>query len=445
MTLTDRSFFDKFNDWMKYSVTVKIFSIAFLVLILLIPASMVESLIHERQYRSEDAITEVSSIWGKAQTLSGPVISIPYKKKYINEKKEIYEKIEFAHFLPEKLNINCLVEPEKRHRGIYEVVVYTTTLKFTGSFKDFDFTEWKINNKDILWDEAAMSIGITDMRGIKDAVKLEWDGRNYLFNPGLETNDVLQTGISTRINITKDSVNNRFSFNLRLRGSQYLYFTPVGKTTNVDMRANWEHPSFQGAFLPDNYKLDENNKSFTANWQVLNLNRTYPQKWTGSIYNINMSNFGVDLIVPVDHYKKSERSAKYAIMIIAFTFLIFFFVEVLAKKRIHPIQYLLAGLALIIFYALLLAFSEHWGFNIAYIISSIATISLVTLYSKSVYKNLRETIITGLSLIILYGFVYVTLQLQDYALLMGSIGLFIIMAIIMYLTRKIDWYDMKRS
>jgi inner membrane protein len=132
-------------------------------------------------------------------------------------------------------------------------------------------------------------------------------------------------------------------------------------------------------------------------------------------------------------------------MIIAFTFLIFFFEEVLAKKRIHPIQYLLAGLALIIFYALLLAFSEHWGFNIAYIISGIATISLVTLYSKSIYKNMRETAITGLSLIILYGFVYVTLQLQDYALLMGSIGLFIIMAIIMYLTRKIDWYDMKRS
>ncbi len=445
MTQTDKNFFDKFNDWMKYSVTVKIFSVAFLVLILLIPASMVESLIHERQYRSADAITEVSSIWGKAQTLSGPIISIPYKKNYINEKKEIYEKIEFAHFLPEKLNINCLVEPEKRHRGIYEVVVYTTTLEFTGSFKDFDFSEWKIDNKDILWDEAAMSIGITDMRGIKDAVKLEWDGKNYFFNSGLETYDVLQTGISTRINITKDSINNHFSFNLRLRGSQYLYFTPVGKTTNVDLMANWEHPSFQGAFLPDNYKLDENNKSFTANWQVLNLNRAYPQKWVGSFYNINMSNFGVDLIVPVDHYKKSERSAKYAIMIIAFTFLIFFFVEVLAKKRIHPIQYLLAGLALIIFYALLLAFSEHWGFNIAYIISGIATISLVTLYSKSIYKNMRETAITGLSLIILYGFVYVTLQLQDYALLMGSIGLFIIMAIIMYLTRKIDWYDMKRS
>ncbi len=442
MEQSDKSFFDKFNDWMKNSISVKIFSIAFLVLILLIPASMIESLIHERQYRSADAITEVSSIWGEAQTLSGPIISIPYNKKYINEKKEIYEKREYAHFLPEALNINCIVEPEKRHRGIYEVVVYTTTLKFNGNFKNFDFSEWKIADKDILWDEATISIGITDMRGIKEAIKLKWDGKDYSFNPGLETNDVLQTGVSTRINITKDSVNNNFSFSIRLRGSQYLYFTPVGKITKVEMKANWEHPSFQGAFLPDDYKLDENNKSFTAHWQVLNLNRTYPQKWTESVYNINRSNFGVDLIVPVDHYKKSERSAKYAIMIIAFTFLIFFFVEVLAKKRIHPIQYLLAGLALIIFYALLLAFSEHFGFNTAYIVSSIATISLVTLYSKSIYQNIRETAITGLSLIILYGFVYVTLQLQDYALLMGSIGLFVVMAIVMYLTRKIDWYRM---
>lgn len=442
MDQSNKSFFDKFNDWMKNSVSVKIFSIAFLVLILLIPSSMIESLIRERQYRSVDAIREVSSIWGEAQTLSGPVISIPYNKKYINEKKEVYEEREYAHFLPEKLNIESIVEPEKRHRGIYEVVVYTTTLKFNGSFKDFDFSEWKIANKDILWDEATISIGITDMRGIKDEIKLNWDGKTYSFNPGLETVDVLKTGVSTRIDITKDSVDNNFSFKLRLRGSQNLYFTPVGKITKVEMKAKWEHPSFQGAFLPEDYKLDEKEKSFTAHWQVLNLNRTYPQKWTESIYNINLSNFGVDLIVPVDHYKKSERSAKYAIMIIAFTFMIFFFVEVLAKKRIHPIQYLLAGLALIIFYALLLAFSEHFGFNTAYIVSSIATISLVTLYSKSIYKNLRETLITGLSLVILYGFVYVTLQLQDYALLMGSIGLFIVMAIVMYLTRKIDWYRM---
>ena len=132
-------------------------------------------------------------------------------------------------------------------------------------------------------------------------------------------------------------------------------------------------------------------------------------------------------------------------MIIAFTFLIFFFVEILAKKRIHPIQYLLVGLALIIFYTLLLAFSEHIGFNMAYIISAIATISLVTLYSKSMYQNMQQTSITGFGLLILYGFVYVTLQLQDYALLMGSIGLFVVMALVMYLTRKIDWYNLNKD
>lgn len=441
MTQNEKSFFDKFNDWMRSSLTIRVLSIGFMILILLIPTSMIQSLIKERQYRSDDAFREVSSVWGEIQTITGPVVTIPYKKYYVNEKKEVYTQTEYAHFLPNKLEIYGEIEPEKRHRGIYDVVVYTTKLNFKGSFNNIDFSEWKIKKGDILWDEAFIAIGIPDMRGIKEAIDLKWNKSTFSFNPGLETNDVIANGVSTRINISGDDVatENSFSFSLNLRGSKELYFIPLGKTTHAELKAPWPNPSFQGAYLPDSHNITE--KDFTANWQLLHLNRNYPQKWLGNQYNVSNSSFGVSLIIPVDHYQKSERSAKYAIMIIAFTFLIFFFVEVLNRTRIHPIQYLLVGLALIIFYSLLIAISEHISFNLSYIISGLSTIAMVTLYSKSIYKNAKQTAITGLTLIILYGFIFITLQLQDYALLMGSIGLFIVMAIVMYLSRQINWYE----
>jgi len=441
MEQQEKSFFDRFNDWMRSSITIRVLSIGIMILILLIPTSMIQSLIRERQYRSDDAIREVSADWGEIQTITGPVVTIPYKKYYVNEQKELYTQTEYAHFLPEKLLINSNIEPEKRHRGIYDVVVYKAQINFQGTFNNIDFSEWKVKKEDVLWDEAFIAIGIPDMRGIEDAIELKWDKNQYSFNPGLETNDVIANGVSTRINISGDDIvnQNSFSFKLNLRGSKELYFIPLGKTTEVELNAPWPDPSFQGAYLPDSSNIT--NKNFSANWQLLHLNRNYPQKWLGNQYNVSNSAFGVSLLVPVDHYQKSERSAKYAIMIIAFTFLIFFFVEVLNRIRIHPIQYFLVGLALIIFYTLLLAISEHISFNLSYIISSIATIAMVTLYSKSIYKNTKQTTITGLTLIILYGFIYVTLQLQDYALLMGSIGLFIVMAIVMYLSRKVNWYE----
>lgn len=440
MAQTEKSFFDKLNTWMRSSITIRVLSIGFMILILLIPASMIQSLIRERQYRSDDAIREVGSVWGEKQTIAGPVLTIPYNKHYVNDKNEVYVQKEYAHFLPEKLEITGSVEPEKRHRGIYDIVVYTSKLNFNGSFNNIDFDEWKIKQEDVLWDEATVAIGIPDMRGIKDPIELAWNTKSFSFNPGLETKDVIANGVSVRINVLGNNFRavNNFSFNLNIRGSEELYFIPLGKTTDVKLKADWPSPKFQGAYLPEEH--DVTDSGFSAHWHLLHLNRNYPQKWLGEQYNVSNSAFGLSLIIPVDHYQKSERSAKYAIMIIAFTFLIFFFVEVLNKTRIHPIQYLLVGLALIIFYSLLLAISEHISFNISYIISSVATISLVTLYSKSIYKNTKQTTITGLTLIILYGFIFITLQLQDYALLMGSIGLFLVMAIVMYLSRKINWY-----
>ncbi|GAH21121.1 unnamed protein product, partial [marine sediment metagenome] len=184
---------------------------------------------------------------------------------------------------------------------------------------------------------------------------------------------------------------------------------------------------------------------FRAKWNVLYLNRDYPQKWKGNSYNIFNSAFGVKLLMPVDEYQKTMRSVKYAVMFISLTFMIFFFVEVINKKRIHPVQYILVGLALVIFFTLLLSLSEHINFNFAYLIASIATILLITAYSKTIFKSNFLTILMGSVLLILYGFMYTILQLQDYSLLLGSIGLFIVLAVAMYLSRKIDWYSLSSN
>ena len=234
-----------------------------------------------------------------------------------------------------------------------------------------------------------------------------------------------------------------FNFNVKLKGSEYINFVPVGKVTDIELSSDWNNPSFDGPFLPDSREIDDD--GFTAHWNVLHLNRNYPQAWIGAQHKVKDSAFGVNLLIPVDSYQKSERSIKYAILFIGLTFLVFFFIEIINKKRVHPIQYILVGLALCLFYTLLLSISEHTSFNIAYGISTLLTIGLISTYTKTVLKSNALTGLMGGILIILYLFIFIIIQLQDYALLMGSIGLFIILGLVMYFSRKIDWYQINNE
>ena len=233
----------------------------------------------------------------------------------------------------------------------------------------------------------------------------------------------------------------KFSMDIDIKGSQYLYFVPVGKTTNVSISSNWNNPSFGGEFLPDSREIETN--GFQALWNILHLNRNYPQSWSDIEYSVYDSSFGVNLLLPVDRYQKSMRVIKYAILFLAFTFLVFFFVEVMNKLFIHPIQYILVGIAIVVFYTLLLAFSEYITFNLSYLISALLTLGLITGYVMAILnsKNLALLILGILG--ILYGFIFTIIQLQDYALLIGSIGVFIILALVMYYSRKINWYEIK--
>lgn len=459
------STFNELNQKAKGSVFFKMVVVGILILILLIPSGMIRNLVHERQNTRDNAVTEVSSKWGDSQLVSGPILMIPFHRNSTDSAGKIQTLKETAYFLPENLQIDGKVEPEIRHRGIYDVLLYKSDLMLRGNFSAPDWKDWNIAPEQILFSEATLLLGIPDLRGIREGINLSWNAQSILMEPGLPSKDVISSGVSAPI-VLNDSLNYPFELQMKLNGSRALHFTPVGKETNMHLTSSWPSPSFSGSFLPENYEMTKN--GFRANWKVLHLNRNFPQKWQGSSYQFNQlpqgfigereftkpipytadysqtgnsdSRFGVELLIPVDSYQKSDRSAKYMIMFVFLTFLVFFFVEVLHRRRIHPIQYLLVGFALLIFYLLLLSMSEYTGFSLAYLGGSAATILLITLYSLTVFHEKRLSILLGGILVFLYGFLYTLLQLEDYALLMGSIGLFVILAVIMFLTRKVEWY-----
>lgn len=430
----------------KNNIYFKIGSIVIIVLLLLIPATMIRNLITEREETQQAAFKEVGSKWGGEQTISGPFISIPYYS-YMKEisGKDSTEKLvqikEYIHILPTQLNISGNIDPEKRYRGIYEIVVYNSKIDISGVFNKIDIQSLDIPLNNILFDKAEFALGINDLRGIEEQVDLKWNDENISFNPGVSSNDIVESGIKAFLKLNPDdNTSYNFSFTLDLKGSQLLYFTPVGKVTDVKISSEWTNPSFNGAYLPDTREITE--KGFTANWNVLHLNRNYPQIWTSSRYSIRESAFGINLLLPVDNYQKSYRTIKYAILFICFTFIVFFFIEVLNKIFIHPVQYILVGVALVVFYTLLLSLSEHFKYDIAFIISALATLLLIAGYVKAILKSAKLTLLTTGILALLYTFIFVIIQLQDFALLIGSIGVFVILGLVMYFSRKINWYDL---
>lgn len=419
------------------SISIKLGITGFLIILLLIPATMIQGLISERQYTRDAVVHEISDKWGLAQTITGPVLAIPYYE-FTTNGDELIKMVKTFFVLPEKLDINGEMTPEIRYRSTYKVIVYESALHFNGNFVLPDFDKYDIATESIEWNKACLIFGISDMRGIQNEISTHWNDEVYSVDPGVRYPQVTTSGFTTSITISSEKANYSFSLDLNLNGSENLYFTPVGKSTNVKIQSPWTTPSFSGSFLPDNRTITDS--GFVADWTILHLNRNYPQFWNNQTYRIDESAFGVNLLFAVDEYQKSMRSAKYAIMFIALTFLIFILIELILKKRIHPVQYLLVSVALLLFYTLLLSLSEQIGFMLAYLISAIAIVSMITAYAHSILKTAKLTIITSISLIALYTFLYVILQMEDYSLLFGSIGLFLILGFVMFLSKKVNWY-----
>jgi inner membrane protein len=432
-------------------MTLRVAIIAILALLLLIPLNMVEGLIREREWRKQSAQQEVSESWGGEQTLTGPVISVPYETVMRVDagdgsgRSELKTVTQYARFLPESLDIGVELLPEKRHRGIYDVVVYRARIALTGHFKGLAANDLGVNDK-LRWAHAQVAVGVSDLRSIREQVHMRIGARDLAFEPGPASTDILGTAVSAPLplNEAQRTEDLPFSMEVMVNGSMRLRMVPVGRVTRARMASAWPDPSFQGAFLPDSSEISA--KGFTASWTVLHLNRPYPQQFLGDwAWQLAESGFGVDLMLPVDEYQKSTRAAKYGFMLIALVFLVFFFVEVLQRLRIHPIQYLLVGLALCIFYTLLIALGEHIGFGRAYVVSAAAVIGLVVFYAASVFRMPRATRLLAMVLVLVYGFVFTIIHQEGYALLMGSIGLFIVLAVVMVLSRHIDWYNVRND
>lgn len=441
------------NVWTKTKVLVKALIIGGIVLILQIPTFYVKELIQEREQRQKEAITEVSSKWAKKQNIAGPVLVLPYWQTGADTSNKNATK-HFAYFLPDVLDIHSAVSPEEKYRGIYKVMLYTSKVNLRGSFNSIDLEKLKIAPQNIIWNEAFVHVNITDVKGLNDDLRIQWNNQSIIMSQDAIDGIALNGGLNAPLNLTgtDDLKSINFSADMNISGSEELLFTPVGKSTTVDMSAKWPHPSFTGDILPLNTKIKSD--SFYAKWKSVSQKRNFPQQWKDDAFviynpnssatvtlsnNINSNAFGTNLYVPVNGYQKTMRSIKYSFLCILLTFAAFFIIETSNKRSVHPFQYGLIGLALVLFYTLLLSFSEYIGFNFSYAVASIATIGLIAWFVKGVLDSAKLSTVLSVVLLLVYTYVFTILQLQDYALLLGSVGLFITLAVIMHFSKKIQW------
>lgn len=422
----------------------RILLIGLLVLLLQIPVLKISGVVYERSQSRDAAVEDISSKWGRRQSLSGPYLVVPYIKRWTETdalgRKTARQSTEEAQFLPDALSIDGSTQSETRQRGIFAVPLYSASLRLAGRFSKPSFEQWDIRAKDILWKQARMVIRISDPRAIADSPALTWGEETLTLKPGAGGTDT-GSGVHALMDKRLDKKEIDFDLTLRLNGSESLGFMPFAESTTVQLRSDWPHPRFSGNWLPREHTVDD--AGFNAQWAVSHLGRNYPQRMLGMAAHepqIRTSEFGVDFISPVDTYRVSERLVKYALLFLGLTFITLWLFELLARLRVHPVQYLMVGAAMCLFYLLQLSLAEHLGLLRAYLIASGAIASLVTAYCLSVLRSPLRAATVGGILAALYGYFYVLLQLEDYALLIGSIGLVVALSIVMYLTRRIDWY-----
>jgi inner membrane protein len=427
------------------SQMLRLFSVGLLALLLQIPIAMIGGLVAERQERRQAAVTEVSSKWGNVQSIIGPVLIVPYTYRSTETSASGLQitrtETRNAIFLPEQLRVRGSIDAELRHRGIFSIPVYKVGLTLEGEFTRPSFAELGLEPAGVAWERAQLAIGISDARAIQQETAVTWNGKPVSFLPGTGAFTDGGTGIHAVVGLANGGQRAQFSFPLSLNGSLGVYLTPFAQNTIVELQSNYGHPSFQGNWLPVERSVSD--AAFRAKWSIPFLGRNYPQAWKAEVgmrKEIDGSRFGVELVNPVDHYRMAERSVKYAGLFILLTFATLWLIEVLAGVRVHPIQYLLLGGALCLFYLLELSLSEHLGFPLAYTVASFSVVALVAGYSVVVLHHIRRALFVIAVVSLLYAYLYILLMNEDYALLIGSVGLFLILAAIMYATRRVDWY-----
>ena len=413
---------------------LKFFLIGLLALLLMIPLAFVSSLQTERSMRAASVASEISGTWASEQTLTGPFLLVPYTARDSTVPR-------VAVVLPDDLNVQGDVAAERRQRSIYSTTLYRNRATVKATFPPVDLSRVDSQFKEAQWSEAVLALGLSDLRGLKERVTVALgDGRSPAFEPSIGSRMLNLDGIHASLAGIDLARPLAATIELTYNGSQALTFAPLGRLTSVAVKADWPHPSFVGGFLPDERRIDE--AGFAATWRVSHLARSVPQ-WSqlgsGTVDMFRRSQLGVRFYNPVDLYQMVERALKYAVFPIGAVFLTVFAVELIARRSVHPVQYVLVGLALVMFYVLLLSLAEHIGFVRAYATAAVPTVLLISTYTFVSLGGLRRAAVLAAVLSVSYVLIYVLLRSEDYALLAGALAAFAALAALMLGTARVDW------
>ncbi len=429
-------------------LTKKLIVLALLIGVSWIATMFVWNIVQERESSQQGTASLISEQWSRPQLIAGPVLTIPMEKTIITTTGEKLITNDTLTLLPKNLTYTSDIKSQILTRGIYEAPVYTSIINGSGSFDLSVINLQPSENIKLLWGKAIVSINISDTRGIDSNLSIDWNNKSYPLLPSSKFSTLDENGVHAPIVIDGTNSTYPFTFTLPLKGSREISFLPLSENTEVNLTSDWSTPSFTGEFLPKERNITE--AGFSATWNITSYGKNTPEYWLNNLNSVTrdffaQKTFGVGLFQEVDFYTMIDRIMKYSILFISLTFLTFFMYELLAGLRIHPMQYLLVGLAIALFYLLLLSFAEIVGFQIAYLISTIATTILITGYCFSVLKAKKRAFSITALLIALYGYLYILLQLEQFSLLFGSVLLFGVLAAVMYLTRNLDWYTLNNK
>ncbi len=427
----------------------KFLSISFVALLLLIPLLMIKGKIYEREQRRNSVEAELAATGVGSQRVAGPILVVPCTEYYVAEVtddkgRKTRERRQMdctQRFVPSDLKVRGGLATEARKRGIYSILFYSTSLDVHGQFDVALVEKAAVEGGVREFAAAQLRIGVEDVRGIRDGVKVRWDDADFAFAPA--SNDAaLGSGIHSTLLGTQAPGTHRFALRLDLKGTKSLEFVPLAKRTRVDLQGAWPHPSFYGRFLPETREVTE--RGFSATWNISELGANAPQAVLACAADkcdgLRHETYGVALIEPVDLYLQSGRAVNYGFLFVGMTFVVFLLFEMLKSLRVHAVQYALVGLGLAVFFLLLFSLAEHVNFLRAYLIAALACVALITFYVSHILRSVKRGLLFSTYLIGLYAALYMLLRSEDYAMVLGAVLVFTVLAITMILTRRMDWY-----
>lgn len=428
-----------------HNPSIKIALILALILVFLIPIQMIKSLISDRKSYQDEAIKSITEPLGGEVEIQGFVIAVPYNS-YVQTANSTVVKTKYMFFAPDSYNMDFSVSPYYLYRGIFKVPVFNGKIAINAQFRNFEYSNFDIKQEDILQKDAILILGFSNKKNFTSTPKLNINGKD-LSAVTIKDGSISPFYKSLYYKLSDSGIDLSNTLNLTgnidFQGGENIKIRPNATENHIKMTSDWASPSFSGGWLPKEREISA--KGFTASWEIAGLSTTYPKSWSSESEYFSLSSketVDTSFIIPVDTYKKTERSVKYSVLFLLIPFIALFISEIFSKIRIHLIQYGLIGLADVIFYLLLLSISEHLSFDIAYWICSIC-VSLSTLfYAAAIFKKIRWGGMLSSVQFVSYSFLFVILQAEDYALLFGSIGLFVAVVLLMFITRKVDWYEL---